>query len=128
MALYVLQVPPNRTYTYDADNDVLQIQKKDIMSYSDNQRILHMANLAAQRVHVPANERPLYTAFMLRIALTWPTYDSVEFNVARIHHTRQELRAEVSKACIDALRLGIKVLWRALSLLSFRSSRMLYMV
>ena len=116
MALYVLQVPPNRTYTYDADNDVLQIQKKDIMSFSDNERILQMANLAAKRVHAPANERPLYTAFMLKIALTWPAYDSVMKLHVMTCHTRRELRAEVSKACTDALELGIRVLSRVLFL------------
>lgn len=108
MALYVLQVPPNRTYTYDPDNDTLQIQKKDIMSYSEKERVLQMANLAAKRVHAPAHERPLYTAFMLRIAQTWLTYDAVWYLVIRCH-TRRELRAEVSRACIDALQLGIKV-------------------
>jgi hypothetical protein len=126
MALYVLKVPPNRTYTYDPDNDVLQIQKKDIMSFNDNERILQMANLAAKRVHAPANERPLYTAFMLKIALTWPSYDSVVIDIMRTH-TRRELRAEVSKACKDALQLGIKVISRALSLLYFRPFCMSYM-
>src|SRR5579859_846618 len=106
--MYRLQLSSNKRFTYNSHNDTLYFQKRPISILCDDQRCLHLLNLASKRAKSPKRERPLYTAFMMKLAQSFGGYDAAVMALESVY-SRKEGRMEVLQCFVDVLQQKIKV-------------------
>ena len=107
--MYSLQVPPsNKVFKYNSHTDTLSVNRKDILTFTNEQCALHLLNLAAKRSKASKRERPLYTAFMIRLAQRYPSYTAAFMSMQSVY-SKREWRQEVYNLLDDVLQKKIKV-------------------
>lgn len=106
--LYRLELSGSKSFTYSSREDTLFLQAKPITLLADDQRCLHLLNLASKRAKGPKKERPLFTAFMMKLAQTFAGYDAAVMALESVY-SRKEERMEVLQCFVDVLQKKIKV-------------------
>lgn len=66
--MYRLQLSPNKVFTYNSRLDTLHFQKKESTALSNEQITKYLVELVSKRRNALQTGRPLYTAFMMKVA------------------------------------------------------------
>src|ERR1700726_1333227 len=105
--MYRLQLSPNKVFTYNSHLDTLQFQKKDSPALSNEQRTKHLVELVSRRQKVSRSERPLYTAFMMKLAQSYFSLRVALGSLEAVRGTAGD-KAEVSECLQDVWGRNIK--------------------